>query len=259
MMESETYHSERSELWQCTMEQDLFPGNLVIEVGSFFLGAPYQAGTLETPGREKLVINLAGFDCTTFVETVLALAGCAATGKLSPSEFWKKIKFIRYRQGKIDGYVSRLHYFSDWIHDNEKKKVLNDISRDLKGKPWRKKINFMTSHRDVYAALKNNAVVDKMRQLEKSLSRRTFHVISKNMINAVKTKIQNGDIIAFASDQEGLDIAHAGFAVWQGKSLRLMHASSKEGAVVISKKTLEAYLKSNKNFTGIIVARFCRV
>lgn len=259
MMESEIYHSERRELWQCTMEQDLFPGNLVIEIGRFFLGAPYQSGTLETPGREKLVINLAEFDCTTFVETVLALSGCTATGKLSPSEFWKKIKFIRYRQGKIDGYVSRLHYFSDWIRDNEKKKVLKDISRDLKGRPGRKKINFMTSHRDLYAALNNNAVVDRMRQLENNLSRRTFHVISKSTINTVKTKIQNGDIIAFTADQEGLDIAHVGFAVRQGKSLRLMHASSKEGAVVISKKTLTAYLKSNKNFTGIIVARFCRV
>ncbi len=258
MMEPEIYHSERRELWQCTMEQDLFPGNLVIEIGHFFLGAPYQEGTLEKPGREKLVVNLAEFDCTTFVETVLTLAGCAATGKLSPSEFRKIIKFIRYREGKIDGYVSRLHYFTDWLRDNEKKQILKDISRDLKGKPCRNKINFMTSHSDGYAALKNPAAFDRMRQLEKNLSRRTFHVIGKNTFNTVKTKIQNGDIIAFAADQEGLDVAHAGFAVRQGKSLRLLHASGKEGAVVISKKTLEAYLKSNKNFTGIIVARLCQ-
>jgi hypothetical protein len=55
---------------------------------------------------------------------------------------------------------------------------------------------------------------------------------------------------------EGLDVAHVGFAVWQEKNLHLLHASRKEGAVVISKKTLVAYLKSNKIFTGIIVARF---
>ncbi len=97
------------------LEQDLFPGDLIIEIGRFFLGAPYQAGTLEAAGREKLVINLAEFDCTTFVETVLALARCAAAGKLSPSEFRKNVKFIRYRQAKIDGYASRLHYFTDWL------------------------------------------------------------------------------------------------------------------------------------------------
>lgn len=258
-METEIYYSERKELWQFTMEQDLFPGELIVEIGRFFLGAPYGAGTLEKPGREKLVVNLAEFDCATFVETVLALAGCAASGKLSPSELQKRIKSIRYRQGIIDGYESRLHYFTDWLRDNEKKKVLKDISQDLKGKPRRKKINFMTSHSDLYAALKKPAMVDSMRRIEKNLSRKTFHIIGKNTINEIKAKIQSGDIIAFASSQEGLDVAHAGFAVRQGKSLRLLHASSKEGAVGISKISLVAYLKSNKNFTGIIVARFCRV
>jgi len=52
-----------------------------------------------------------------------------------------------------------------------------------------------------------------------------------------------------------LDVAHVGFAILQGKNLHLLHASSKEGGVVISKKTLASYLKANKKFTGIIVAR----
>jgi hypothetical protein len=57
------------------------------------------------------------------------------------------------------------------------------------------------------------------------------------------------------TDQEGLDVVHVGFAVWQGKYLYLLHASSKERVVVISKKTLVAYLKSDKKVTGIIIAR----
>jgi hypothetical protein len=259
MMDTEIYYSESRELWQYTMEQDLYPGELIVEIGRFFLGAPYRAGTLETPGREKLIVNLAEFDCVTFVETVLALALCAASGKMLPSELQKRIKAIRYRQGKIDGYGSRLHYFTDWLRDNEKKEVLKDISRDLKGRPCRKKINFMTMHRDLYPALKNPATVDTLRRIENNLSRKTFHIIGKNTFNAIKAKIQSGDIIAFASGLEGLDIAHAGFAVRQGNSLNLLHASSKEGAVVISKISLAAYLKANKNFTGILVARFYRV
>ena len=258
MMETEIYYSESKELWQYTMEQDLYPGELIIEIARFFLGAPYRAGTLDTPGRENVVVNLTEFDCVTFMETVLALARCASFGKLSPAELKKGIKHIRYRQGIMDGYGSRLHYFTDWLYDNEKKKVLKDISQDLKGKPCRKKINFMTSHSDLYPALKNSAMVDTMRRIERNLSRKTFHIIGKNTFNAVKAKIQSGDIIAFASGLEGLDVAHAGFAVRQGNSLKLLHASSKEGAVVISKISLAAYLKSNKNFTGIFVARFCR-
>jgi hypothetical protein len=82
-----------------------------------------------------------------------------------------------------------------------------------------------------------------------------FHVIGKDNVNQQKTRIKNGDIIAFTTKDEGLDVAHVGFAIWQGKNLHLLHASSKESAVVISKKTLASYLKSNKKFTGIIVAR----
>ena len=256
MMESEIVHSEMRELWQKALEQDLFPGQLIIEIGRFFLGAPYQAGTLEKAGRERLVASLVEFDCTTFVETVLALARCAIAGKLSPSEFQKNIKFVRYRQGKIDGYASRLHYFIDWLRDNEKKKVLKDVSRSLDGTPRRKKIYFMTSHRELYAGLKHEAEFRRMLVVEKNISRKVFYVIGKDRLAGQQSKIQQGDMIAFATDQEGLDVAHVGFAVRQGKSLRLLHASSKEGAVVISKKSPEGFLKSNKKFTGILVARF---
>ena len=255
-MESDRCFSEESDLYQAALEQNLFPGDLIIEIGRFFLGAPYQTDTLEAAGRERLIINLAEFDCTTFVEIVLALTRCAAAGKLSPSEFRKNLKFIRYRQAKIDDYASRLHYFTDWLRDNEKKKVLRDVTRLFNGKPKRKKINFMTMHRELYAGLKNEEQLGKMLLVEENLSRRAFYIIDRDKVARMQSAIQQGDIIAFATDQEGLDVAHVGFAAKQGRQLHLLHASSKKGAVMISKETLPAYLKFNKKFTGILVARF---
>jgi hypothetical protein len=237
------------------MEQGFFPGNLVVEIGRFFLGTPYKAGILEVPDKEKMMVNLSSFDCTTLVETVLALARCSFQGKISSSEFRKTLKFIRYRQGTICGYSSRLHYFTDWLRDNEKKKILKDASRQFDAEAQLKKINYMTVHRTSYPALKNEDEFQKTLLVEKNISRKVFHIISKDKVSAQRAKIQNGDIIAFATDQEGLDVAHVGFACWQGKNLHLLHASSKEGCVVISKKTLVAYLKSNKKYSGIIVAR----
>jgi hypothetical protein len=233
-------------------------GNLIVEIGRLFINKPYKTGILESPGKEKLIINVSAFDCTTFVETVFALAKCAATRKISRHEFRKNLKSIRYRQGKINGYSSRLHYFTDWLRNNEKKNLLIDFSRNLGGKAQRRKINFMTAHKELYPALENKAQLYKMSEIEKNLSRKFFHVIGKNKVNSQQEKIRNGDVIAFAANQEGLDVAHAGFAIHQGKSLHLLHASQKEGAVVISKKTLATYLKSNKKFTGIIVARLYR-
>jgi molybdopterin converting factor small subunit len=130
------------------------------------------------------------------------------------------------------------------------------MSRRLGGKPQRKKINFMTAHSQLYGALKNEAERRKMSLVEKNLSRKTIYIIGINNFGEIKTEIKNGDVIAFTTRDEGLDVAHVGFAVWQGKNLRLLHASGKEGGVVISKKTLLSHLKSNKKFTGIIIARF---
>jgi hypothetical protein len=237
------------------MKQDLFPGNLVVEIGRFFLDTPYKTGTLDGQGKENLIVNLSSFDCTTFVETVLTLARCAFNGKITPAEFRRTLKFIRYRQGNIIGYASRLHYFTDWLRDNEKKGILKDVSRHFDAEAQRKKINYMTTHRESYAALSNENEFQKMLVVEKNLSRRVFYVIGKDKVSAQKAKIQNGDIIAITTNQEGLDVAHVGFACWQEKNLHLLHASSNEGGVVISKKTLVTYLKSNKKFTGIIVAR----
>ena len=236
-------------------ENDLSYDDLIADIGCLFINKPYKAGTLEGSGKEKLIVNISGFDCTTFVETVLALAKCAAAGKCSRSEFQNKLKLIRYRQGRIEGYFSRLHYFTDWVRDNERKKIVTDVSRKLGGKPLRKKIDFMTDHCELYPALKNKTQFAKMKEVEKSLSRKVFHIIGKDKINKQKTKIENGDVIAFATNQKGLDVAHLGFAIWQGRNLHLLHASSKENSVVISKRSLEAYLKSSKKFTGIIVVR----
>lgn len=234
---------------------DLCGGDLIVEIARLFIHTPYEAQTLECRGKEKLIVNWSAFDCTTFLETVLSLARCIRTKKISHYYFRKYLKLIRYRQGKIDGYSSRLHYFTDWLRDNEKKKTLKDVSRQFHEAVQRKEINHMTLNRASYPALKNEFELRKMLVIEKNISRKVFHIIGKDKVSQQKTKIGNGDIIAFTTKDEGLDVAHVGFAIWQRKNLHLLHASKQEGAVVISEKTLVAYLNSNKKFTGIIVAR----
>ena len=87
---------------------DLSYGDLIVEIGRFFINTPTKGNRLNRPDKEKLIVNLSAFDCTTFVETVLALTKCAAAGKLSHYELRRSLKLIRYRQGKIDDYFSRL-------------------------------------------------------------------------------------------------------------------------------------------------------
>lgn len=162
---------------------------------------------------------------------------------------------IRYRQGLIDGYASRLHYFTDWLHDNKNKGIVKDISRQIGAKPQHKVINFMTTHRNSYPALQDENVFQEIRKIEKIISLRKLYVLPRSECSGAGGNIKNGDIIAVASLTEGLDVAHVGFALWRGNKLYLLHASSKENEVVVSAKPLNDYLRQNKNYTGIIAAR----
>src|SRR3972149_4984568 len=97
---------------------------IIVEIGKSFFGTDYIAHTLETEGEEQLVINLTVLDCTTFLENALVFARCIKKGKTSFEDYQKELILIRYRNGIIDQYPSRLHYFTDWIFDNEKKGIV---------------------------------------------------------------------------------------------------------------------------------------
>ncbi len=118
-------------------------------------GSPLSVGTLESKGAEHLVVNLKEFDCFTFVENVTALVCLLTSPQHSFDAFRRILRKIRYRQGRVQGYPSRLHYFSDWIHDNQKKGFVRDVTRDLGGRPLKKAINFMTTHPELYPPLRN--------------------------------------------------------------------------------------------------------
>lgn len=231
------------------------PGQLMLEIGKFFLGKPYGVATLETKGAERLVVNLREFDCFTFVETVVTLAWCLKSRQKSFEPFRRRLKKIRYRNGLLQGYTSRLHYFSDWIYDNQKKGFVRNVTAGMRGRPFRKTINFMTTHPEFYPLLKNEANLRRMKSVEKSISRRLFYYIPKKFVRILEDEIQDGDVIAITTNTEGLDVQHVGFAVRVKNRIHLLHASSAEGRVVLSRQTLCRYLMQNRSRSGIMVAR----
>jgi hypothetical protein len=232
-----------------------FPGDLILEVGKFFLGTSYGSGTLETKGAEHLVVNLRKFDCFTFVENVVALARHLKSREKSFEAFRNLLRKIRYRQGRLYGYSSRLHYFSDWIYDNQRKGILRDVTAVIGGRPLRKAVNFMTAHPEFYPQIKNGANLRRMKSVERAMSKRRRFFISKKALMRLEDRIRDGDIIAITTNIEGLDVQHVGLATRVKNRIHLLHASSKEGKVVLSQKTLSRYLMQSKARSGILVAR----
>lgn len=231
------------------------PGKLVLAVGVQFLGTPFVPNTLERDTGEELVINLRQLDCFTFVENTVVLAGLIKAGKDSFSDFAAALKASRYRKGLLDGYASRLHYFSDWLYDNEEKGMITDITRETGGEPFYKEIRFMTANTDKYPALKCPQTHGRMLAVEKACSGRTLYHIPKAKLKACADKIKDGDIIAVTTDTEGLDVIHAGIAIYLKNSLHLLHASQQAGKVIISTETLRQYLSKRKKHLGIMVGR----
>lgn len=224
---------------------------IITAIAKTFVGTPYAAHTLDHDDRETLVIDLTHFDCQTFVETVLALwrTDCASIDTLAG-----ELRNIRYRDGQIDGFASRLHYLTDWIRDNERRGIVCDITDSLGGLPTDKKIDFMTTHSDRYRQLHNNpALTDTLRHYEIAAGRNPVSVIPKQAVAAIDAQIPEGTIIAIATDIDGLDYAHIGFAIHIDRHTHLLHASSSRHRVCITSEPLSDYLRSVKHFNGISV------
>ena len=234
---------------------------IIVNIGKSFLGTDYVANSLEKEGEERLVVNLTGLDCYLFLETSLVFARCIRNGKTTFEDYQNELMKIRYRDGKLNQYPSRLHYFSDWIYDMNKRKIGKDITAELGGKPYVKKINFMSTHVDSYKQLRNNPkFVDEIVKTEKDISSRHYYYIPQEEISDLESKIQSGDIIGITSGVDGLDIAHTGIAVRMDDGrIHFMHAPIVGKKVQITEKPLADYIKGNKKQTGIMVLRVSEI
>lgn len=225
-------------------------GDAVLEIASNFLGKPYTAFTLEEKGDERLIINLSEFDCSTLVEQCIAIVNSS-----DYNAFKKELTKLRYRNGKLDGYGSRLHYLTDWLVANQDNKVLSLETKKMGGEIYNKTVNFMTSHWDKYPRANTEKIKKEIIESEKAIAKSKFFYIPKNKIDSLQHLIKNGDIIAITTSIAGLDCSHQGFAVIKNEKLHLLHASSSKKKVIVSEENLSNYLKKNKLQTGIMVAR----
>ncbi len=231
-------------------------GQTLVAVGKTFLKTPYVAKTLEIGDTETLVVNLKGLDCTTFVENVLAFSLLLKENKNTFEDFTKTLETIRYKNGTLDGYASRLHYFSEWIANNAEKGLLKDITGEIGGNQIIKDINFMSEHRDLYPFLTDDINFEKIKASENYLNSQPICVLAQNQIAENEHLIQSGDIIALATTIKGLDVTHTGIATREADGrIHLLHASTGSMEVEVSDKPLAEYLKKIKGNTGIMVAR----
>ena len=230
-------------------------GEILQELGLQFVGRPYIVGPLDGFGREVLICRLDRFDCFTFLEAMLAAARGVAVEDYSWDSYVRKTTEQRYRDGEMGDYCTRLHYYTEWIYDNEQKGIVRNITAELGGERLDKRYGFMSAHRGEYAPLESDSIYRCIRDVEDRLNEVIdYYYIPQNRIHEAYDGLQPGDLIATSTDIEGLDVTHTGM-VYKGDdgSTGLLHAST-NGGVKIS-PDLQEYVQGVRVQTGIIVAR----
>jgi Protein of unknown function (DUF1460) len=227
---------------------------IVQAVSEQFVGATYRDHLLDQTSAETLFVSLKEFDCVLFVETVLALSRSIAIADYTYPTFTQNLQAQRYRHGEMDGYCSRLHYWSEWIQDNADRNGVTDLSATLGGVPLNKPLNFMSRHWQKYPQLLNSPANRQcIQDMEVKLDAIPIRYIPHQQIASLYPKLQPGDIVAITTDQPGLDATHTGLVYRTANGgIGLIHAAPNAGVKMST--DLQTYV-DRLGATGILVAR----
>lgn len=224
------------------------------------IGTPYVGQTLEVNKKEQLVVNLRQLDCTTFVETAIALALTHRQGSLRFEDYRRNLTRIRYRDGHLNGYPSRNHYFTQWIASNERQGIVSE--RKLPAAISRTQvidIHYMSRNPHLYPMLRGDSLAQvEIRKYEKEYEGRQVRYVPLVQLDQSPSSdlgvIQDGDILAIVTRKDGLDTSHIGFALWgKDNRLHLLNASQIHKKVVLEPMTLFQYMKKHPSQLGVRV------
>ena len=238
-------------------------GERTVAVGRALVGTPYVGFTLEIDDRvEAPSVNFNGLDCWTFFEVALSFARMLDQPRenWTPETLLKLIEMDRYRGGKCDGgYLSRLHYLEEWYQDNERRGLIEDLTRELGGVRVPHVANEMTINWRSYRYMRvNPSLRAGIRRMEEKVGAMPMYHIPKKAVARIEPRLRNGDIIGITShDRKRIGTAHVGIAYRTADGvLRFMHASSPRnyGKVVVDSR-LSDYLKRYSSQAGIMVGR----
>lgn len=221
------------------------------------VGTPYVGWTLERDIRnETCFVTLEGLDCVTFAETVLALSRLDWAGSPSPDDLVAAVQKTRYRGGVVDGYLSRLHYTSDWFADNARRGTWTDVTASLPGARLdRRPVFFMSANARLYRQLAADpTLIEPLKEHEARITRLMRWYVPTEAAASAEKRLETGDIVGLVDRRDGMDYAHVGLIVRERGVPHFVHASSTARKVVFD-VPLSQYLARSRGTIGFSVVR----
>jgi N-acetylmuramoyl-L-alanine amidase-like len=203
-------------------------GGRIAILSRVFLGFPYESNPLigSVNEAEVFTASLDRFDCVTYIETILALAGAATV-----DDFIRRLRKIRYERGRID-WEWRNHYMTRWIRNNLREGIIKTVAAPA------------------VPILSRERVLNAVPGLPPQRTRVKF--TPKRAAARLAAFLRSGDLIFFVSTRKNLDVFHAGIIVRDGDRVLMRHASRSQGLVI--EQVLTEFLKANR-MAGIIAMR----
>lgn len=195
----------------------------------YFLGRGYKPDPLigSANKAEVFTASLGGFDCVTYIETILALALAS-----NVDDFAEWLRTIRYEHGRIQ-WKRRNHYMTSWIRSNVRAGIVRPISIA-----------------NVPEAILRERTLNVVPGLAPQRTR--IKCVPKAAVPRLERHLQTGDLIFFVSTLKHLDVFHAGIITRAGGKVVMRHASRSKGCVV--EQQLTEFLKANR-MVGVMVVR----
>ncbi|MCM1377394.1 MAG: DUF1460 domain-containing protein [Clostridium sp.] len=204
--------------------------------------------------------NLEGFNRISFIYTVVAL-GKASTASTKPGwhDFERALTEYACRRGEDNGFASLMWHASDWIGDNTYRGNVRELTEDFAGSIAKtKSLDYLTRHRDSFAALSDSAVYEKVRMTEMGFRTHKIPLLKKETITKkeITETLRDGDIIILNPQEDGIDIYEIGFITNREDGPHLIYYSPEEKQVVETKEPLARWMKvKTKHFNGYRIVR----
>jgi hypothetical protein len=216
-------------------------GDRIDTISSKFIGLPYlKQATGEGPNAyENLPLyRFDGFNCTTYIETVWALAMAK-----NSSDFEKILKKIRYRNSHIN-FIDRLHFVTlDWLPVHYNARLAEDITQRVaqeivNTKVLETEINKLAWYQKVHPSQVELFQKEYPNYKPEIAKISYFDIKEIASLNAEQkvlfmSRIPAGALINWVRIDwpiknmigTDLDVSHQSFAVWKNGKLFLRHAS----------------------------------
>lgn len=223
------------------------PAELVGAIAEKFVGEPF-IPIVKNDSTGNLEIRVDGFDEISLLNNVVALARLSTSpGHQRINEYATALEEVTYRRGKEDGFASRMLYGADWALDNKARNIVKELTEDYSDSFKTKSLDWVTRHKDEYAALQDSENYEAQRMVEMGFRTHKIPHLRREAFDHkdIASDLRDGDIVMLLTPEQTTDTFEIGILRKRDDGFHLIHASEAEGRVVEEKEPIGKYIKRN--------------